>query len=251
MYNKFQYFKTMSDIKDVWTKETDRLKSNLLIDDSLNWIGKCNELKYIGGVDISFIKGDDVNACAAYVILKYPSLDVVYEDYEMIKLTASYIPGFLAFREVDHLVRLIKKATVSADLIFVDGNGILHPHEFGLACHLGVRLGIPTVGVAKKLFMIDGLNKKTVKDTVKDRCRSKGDSIDLIGNSGKLWGAAMIGEPNEDGINNPIYISVGHMISLNTAKSVTKTIMPYRVPEPIRLADIRSREYLRRIKKID
>ena len=241
----------MSDIKDLWTKETDRLKSGLLADDSLNWIAKGTDLKYIGGVDISFIKGDDVNACAAYVILKYPSLDVVYEDYEMIKLVAPYVPGFLAFREVDHLIGLIRRATIAADLIFVDGNGILHPHEFGLACHLGVRLGVPTVGVAKKLFMIDGLNKKTIKEAVKDKCRSKGDSIDLLGDSGKLWGCAMIGEPNEDGINNPVYISIGHMISLNTAKSITRTIMPFRVPEPVRLADIRSREYLRGIKKID
>jgi len=241
----------MSDIKDVWMKETNRLKHGLISDDTLNWIGKGTNLTYIGGVDISFIKGDDVNACAAYVILKYPSLDVVYEDYEMIKLVAPYIPGFLAFREVDHLVKLVKRATLPVDLIFVDGNGILHPHEFGLACHLGVRLGLPTIGVAKKLFMVDGLNKKTVKEAIKDKCHSKGDSIDLIGDSGKLWGLAMIGEPNEDGINNPIYISIGHMISLNTAKSITKAIMPYRVPEPIRLADIRSREYLRRIKKID
>ncbi len=34
-------------------------------------------LRYIGGVDVSFIKGNDVDACACLVVLEYPSLQVI------------------------------------------------------------------------------------------------------------------------------------------------------------------------------
>ena len=66
-------------------------------------------LEYIGGVDISFVKGDAINACAAFVIIKLPTMEVVYEDLSMVELTAPYIPGFLAFREVPFLVEKVEK----------------------------------------------------------------------------------------------------------------------------------------------
>lgn len=31
---------------------------------------------YVGGMDISFVKGDDVNACAALVVFSFPDLEV-------------------------------------------------------------------------------------------------------------------------------------------------------------------------------
>ncbi len=33
-------------------------------------------LLHVGGVDISFIKGDDENACACLVVLSFPALEV-------------------------------------------------------------------------------------------------------------------------------------------------------------------------------
>ena len=79
-----------------------------------------------------------------------------------------YVPGFLAFREVPVLSRLFdrlkqKQAQLWPELVLVDGNGILHNNQCGLACHLGVILNLPTVGVGKTLFYIDGLGKETVK----------------------------------------------------------------------------------------
>lgn len=41
----------------------------------------------------------------------------------------------------------------------VDGNGILHSNGCGLASHLGVLLDIPTLGVGKNAFFVDGLTK--------------------------------------------------------------------------------------------
>lgn len=73
----------------------------------------------------------------------------------MVQLTQPYIPGFLAFREVDHLLALLERLRASRpelvpDVIFVDGNGVLHPRGFGLASHLGVLARIPTVGLRRK-----------------------------------------------------------------------------------------------------
>lgn len=229
-----------------WFQEQERLKKQLITNDTQNWLSRNEPLDYIGGVDISFIKDDPVNACAAYVILKYPSLEVEYSDFQMVELTGPYIPGFLAFREVDHLISLVHKTPLSdkVKVIFVDGNGILHPNGFGLASHLGVLLGKPTIGVGKKLHLIDGLDKKVVKDQVKQACKKKGDYIKLIGDSGVTYGAAVLADPAN--VTNPVYVSIGHKVSLETAVELVVKVSNYRIPEPIRLADLGSRRFLKR-----
>ncbi|XP_013409975.1 uncharacterized protein LOC106173387 [Lingula anatina] len=174
---------------------------------------------------------------------------VVYEDCCHIQLTAPYIPGFLAFREVPFLVesfeRLKKKnPELMPQVVLVDGNGILHPKEFGLACHLGIILDIPTVGVAKKLFQVDGLEKNAEHaDKVKQLTKG-GDTFPLIGASGRILGKAL---RSSDNTENPVYVSIGHKISLETAICLVHQCCKYRIPEPIRQADIKSREYLRQL----
>ena len=71
---------------------------------------------------------------------------VVYSAFRRVVLSAPYIPGYLAFREVSFLLDLIDELRAAdgskvPDAIMVDGNGILHPARFGLACHLGVLSG--------------------------------------------------------------------------------------------------------------
>lgn len=138
-----------------WTRQ--RVLSLWLVEHDLC---PADSVRLIGGVDISFIKGSETDACAALVILNAHTLEVVYHSCRRIVLTASYIPGYLAFREVGFLLQLLDEQRSSSpectpDLIFVDGNGILHPNRFGLACHLGVLSGIPTVGVGKTLHHVD------------------------------------------------------------------------------------------------
>ena len=79
-------------------------------------------------------------------------------------MTEPYIPGFLAFREVGFLMDRLEevkneKPELMPQVILVDGNGILHPRGLGLASHLGILSDIPSVGIAKKLFHVDGLEK--------------------------------------------------------------------------------------------
>ena len=95
-------------------------------------------------------------------------LQVVYKDYEIIRLDLPYVPGFLAFREAPHLMKLIntlkdKKPEFIPQVILVDGNGILHQNGFGLASHLGVLADIPTIGCGKTVFYVDGISKDKVR----------------------------------------------------------------------------------------
>jgi len=201
-------------------------------------------LRYVGGVDLSFSKRNNVDAVASLVILSFPQLEVVYELYEAIKLTEPYIAGYLAFREVPHLVKLVNELKANdpdklPQVIMVDGNGILHYRGFGLACHLGVLTGIPTIGVAKKLLCVDGLTEDAVYQQCYKKLRKAGQHVELIGNSGTVHGAAVKG--TEDS-NDPIFVSAGHRICLETSLEIVKRSCHYRIPEPTRQADLRSRK---------
>ncbi|XP_075815217.1 endonuclease V-like isoform X3 [Microtus pennsylvanicus] len=70
-----------------------------------------------------------------------------------------------------------------------------------------------------------------------------GDTFPLMGNSGTVLGMAL---KSHDHSTKPLYVSVGHRISLEVAVRLTHHCCRFRIPEPIRQADIRSREYIRR-----
>ena len=150
----------------------------------------------IGGVDVSFTAVDtdeDANenvgdAVAVYVILKYdksstlsntshtrgilPSTpEVVYRSHKFYKLSTPYIPSYLAFREIDPIMELItqqcsNKPHLTPNVIMVDGNGQWHDRRAGLACFVGVKSGIPTIGVGKTFYSLDNEMRKS--DVVRD-----------------------------------------------------------------------------------
>ena len=230
-----------------WKAEQRFLKSRMVQSEEENFI---ENVKLIGGVDISFpsVDNDLIHAVVCLVVLSYPELKVKYKKCEMVHLTSLYIPGFLAFREVEHIQKLCEELLQESkelypDVIFVDGNGILHPMKFGLACHLGVVLNLPTVGVAKKLFHVDGLEKnESLKKLYKDNLVQKGDTQNLIGFSQFIYGKAL---RSTDHSSNPIFVSVGNRISLESAIHLVNNCCQYRVPEPVRLADQFSRSHVR------
>ncbi|XP_064006835.1 endonuclease V isoform X6 [Pogoniulus pusillus] len=188
-----------------WEREQAQLKASVVEEDTEEWQRDSSfaGLERVGGVDLSYVKGDDTHACASLVVLSYPALEV----------------------------------------LLVDGNGLLHPRGFGVACHLGVLTDLPCIGVAKNLLQVDGL----VKDELhKEQIRSLqkgGDSFPLTGTSGGVLGMAL---RSYDKSSKPLYVSVGHRVCLETALRLVKSCCRYRIPEPIRQADIRSREYIRK-----
>lgn len=239
------------------------LKQRLLEEDHVHWVVEkhtrdadsevedaglpVKQLRRVAGVDISFLKGSNEHACASIVVLEYPSLRVVYEAFTYVSLPAPYIAGFLAFREVPALTKLYQDLQERCpesvpDVTLVDGNGILHPQGFGLASHFGVLMNIPTIGVGKTFLHVDGLTKGDVKQLMAT-AREKNDSVvKLEGESGKVWGAALC---SAAGVHNPVFVSVGHLVSLASSLRIVDACSQYRIPEPIRQADIRSRQVIR------
>ncbi|KAJ8283852.1 hypothetical protein COCON_G00027020 [Conger conger] len=237
------------DLIEQWTSEQARLKEQLVEGDTEEWqrAPDFKGLERVGGVDLSFIKGDDINACAQLVVLSFPELELLYEDCQMVTLNAPYVAGFLAFRETPCLLEALQhlertQPSLMPQVVFVDGNGLFHYREFGVACHLGVLCGLPCVGVAKNLLQVQGVIRSEEHLSQISELKKGGDSFPLRASSGRVLGEAL---RSSDASTKPVYVSVGHRISLDTAMRLTRRCCRYRVPEPIRQADIRSREYLR------
>uniref|UniRef100_A0A8C2QC00 Endonuclease V n=1 Tax=Cricetulus griseus TaxID=10029 RepID=A0A8C2QC00_CRIGR len=162
----------------------------------------------------------------------------------MVRLKAPYVSGFLAFREVPFLVELVQRLQEKEPGLMPQvGNSVLVLGGFGVACHLGVLTDLPCVGVAKKLLQVDGLENNSLHKEKIVLLQSGGDTFPLMGNSGTVLGMAL---KSHDHSTKPLYVSVGHRISLEVAVRLTHHCCRFRIPEPIRQADIRSREYIRR-----
>ncbi|NXQ64483.1 ENDOV Endonuclease, partial [Anthoscopus minutus] len=231
-------------------REQARLKASVVEEDTEEWQKdpRFTGLERVGGVDLSYIKGDESRACASLVVLSYPALEVLYQDCRMVAVSAPYVAGFLAFREVPVLVEAVQRLQqvepqLQPQVLLVDGNGLLHPRGFGTACHLGVLTDLPCIGVAKNLLQVDGLVRDELhREQVRSLQRS-GETFPLTGTSGKVLGMVLRSYNNS---SKPLYVSVGHRVSLDTAVRLVRACCRFHVPEPIRQADIRSREYLRK-----
>ncbi|CAI8010605.1 Endonuclease V [Geodia barretti] len=141
----------------------------------------------------------------------------------------------------------VKKANDGCNRVLKSCLQILFVAGFGLASHLGVLADIPSIGVGKKLYHVDGLEKgPDHKQRIQTQLRKRGDYFHLIGDSGMIWGAAVRTSAEA---TNPVYVSVGHKISLDTAVGLVLACSLKRVPEPVRQADLLSRKYLRKEKR--
>ncbi|KAI5393920.1 hypothetical protein KIW84_060859 [Lathyrus oleraceus] len=129
---------TSSQDRHKWITEQDNLREKLITADSFTWklptisqIG-AEDLRFVGGVDISFSKDDPSIACGTLVVLDFRTLQVVFQDFSFVTLSVPYVAGFLAFREAPVLLDILEKMKRSDNpfypqLLMVDGNGILHP----------------------------------------------------------------------------------------------------------------------------
>jgi deoxyribonuclease V len=174
-------------------------------------------IRTVAGLDMS-IRGS--RARAAAVVLELPSLRVLDERVIETKVTFPYVPGLLSFREIPPLVRALEKC--EADLLMADGQGLAHPRLFGLACHLGLVMDKPAIGCAKSLLCGE----------VAEPARARG-STRPIGFRGRTVGSAV---RTREGVR-PVFVSVGHRISLRTAVRIVLLCSRFRIPEPTRLAD--------------
>ena len=194
----------------------EKLRHRVVTQDELGTV------QYVAGVDVGFKNNYQITQ-AAVAVLSFPSLELVESAIAEIPTTFPYVPGFLSFREIPAIVEALKKIQTTPDLILCDGQGLAHPRRLGLACHLGVLLDIPTIGVAKSLFI--GKHKELPLD--------KGSWQPLIDRD-ETVGLVLRSRTKV----KPIYISIGHKISLPTAKDyVMQCLTKYRLPETTRWAD--------------
>lgn len=230
-----------------WKAIQNELKEKLIeTDDHLWTVNKDpnTDLKRIAGMDIS-VSVNYPNFGVSALVVCDKDFKILYEKYNFVQITEPYVPGFLAFREVDHLVSLLTdlkmtKPELFPEVILIDGNGILHSNRFGIASHLGVLLDVPTIGCGKTVFAVDGINKYYVR-SITDNFTHGGQFEKLVGLSGAIWGAAL---RSTDYCRMPLIISQGNKVTLDTAIDVVKMTTKHRVPEPIRLADKISRKIL-------
>lgn len=155
----------------------------------------------------------------------------------------------LLFREVPHFLELYEKfqkaqTGLEVDVLLIDGNGILHCNECGCASHLGVLIDRPTIGCGKTIFAVDGINKGVtdeIKEEFKSYDKDKGSFVLLKGKSGRIWGAGL--KSGKDSCD-PLIVSVGHRVSIESAIKIVDACSKTRVPEPIRFVDKWSRKLI-------
>jgi len=181
--------------------------------------GSPQDVHTVAGADISTAGG---RGRGAVVVLSYPDLQVLESEVVESELAFPYIPGLLAFREVPVLAEAFRRLSVRPDLLLVDGQGLAHQRRFGIACHLGLLLDLPTIGCAKSRLV--GEHEPVGEEA---GCRVElRDGPEVIG----------LVVRTRAGVT-PVYVSVGHRIGLAEAADwVLSLCRGYRLPEPARLA---------------
>lgn len=179
-------------------------------------------VRFIAGSDAAFDRPSG-RAAGAVVVLAWPSLEVVERVTVETPVTFPYVPGLLSFREAPVLIPAFERLRHAPDLLMVDGHGYAHPRRFGFACHLGLLLDVPAIGVAKSRLIGEA-------GTLAGPRGSRADLVD----AGEVAGALL---RTREGVR-PVYVSAGHRISLAAAERwALACATTYRVPEPTRLAD--------------
>ena len=183
--------------------------------------GGPRKVRLVAGADLA-VSQDGRTAWAGVVVASLPDLVPVESVWVRGPVTVPYVPGYLSFREGPHLLRAFAKLTSRPDLLLFDGQGIAHPRGFGLASHLGVLLGRPSIGCAKSRLVGEH-----------DEPGTERGAWAPLRMDGRTVGAVV----RSRGGVRPLYVSVGHLISLRPAIRWTLACCRFRIPEPIRLAE--------------
>jgi len=171
------------------------------------------EPRFLCGMDVAY---DGDTAFAAAAVWDAANTKIVETATTVNSVLARYIPGFLGFREGPLLVRVAEKLQVRPDVFVIDGQAVAHPRKFGLACHVGLALDKPTIGVAKS------------------RLYGRSDQGKILDPEGEMIGRILTAG------NRKFYVSVGHRISLETASDLVEKSIVKGHPSPLRQAHLES-----------
>ena len=203
-----------------------RMSKRLLFEDTLP-----ETVDYVAGVDVAYLEGTSVCAVA---VLDASTLSQVEVQVAHVQTRFPYVPTLLSFREIPPAYSAIKKLHSKPDVFLVDGQGFAHPYGLGFASHLGLILDKPTIGVAKSLLC--GKVEQNVE----------GGWAPLM-YKGEVIGAEVVTKKG----TKPVYVSVGHRVSLKRATEIVlECTGKYRLPEPIRRAHITAGEEKRSLQSV-
>ena len=190
--------------------------------------------RLVAAADISYNRFSS-HFYAAVVVLALPGLEIIETKTAEGEATFPYVPGLLSFRELPVLERAFREIESRPDAVIIDGHGRAHPRRFGIACHAGLALGLPTVGCAKSP-LVGGHGAPA---------DARGSHEDVI-HSGEVVGSAL---RTREGVK-PVYVSVGHLIDLPAARRlILDTATRARIPEPVRAAHQAANELRRKGKR--
>lgn len=189
--------------------------------------GDAGEVRLVAAADIAFVERAPAwaagTARAAVVLMSYPELAVVEQHVIEAPVRFPYVPGLLSFREMPALALVFERLSREPDLLLVDGQGIAHPRRFGIASHVGLLAGVPTIGCAKSRLCGEA----------EEPGPERGSMTELV-DDGEVIGLVVRTKARV----KPLYVSVGHMIGLREAAEWVLRLAPtHRLTEPVRLAD--------------
>jgi deoxyribonuclease V len=182
------------------------LSKKLILKDKLP-----QKIRTVGGVDVSYVGGMGIGAVT---VVDYESLELLEAQVATCEVKMPYIPTLLSFREIPPAMAAIRKLRVQPDVFLVDAQGYAHNYRCGFASHLGLALGKPTVGAAKSRLIGTPVEK---------------DGRTLLVDKDEVIGEVVTTKSGD----KPIYISIGHMVSLDTAIKIVKHCSKGRIPEPL------------------
>ncbi|MGH7381337.1 MAG: deoxyribonuclease V [Candidatus Methylomirabilales bacterium] len=180
-------------------------------------------IETVAGVDVSYDKGIPT-VYAAVVVMRLHDQHILETATAVKPATFPYIPGLLSFREAPAVLQAFTRLKRRPDCLLCDGQGIAHPRRFGLACHLGLLLNLPSIGCAKSLLVGDD-----------QKPAEKRGSFRMLIERGEQVGIIL---RTRDGVE-PVYVSPGYRMSFTQARRIVlRAYGGYRVPEPTRQAHL-------------
>ena len=178
-----------------------------------------NNISNVCGIDVSY---KDSNAFCSAVIVNKNTLEIIEIVNKKSTISFPYIPGLFMLREGEPLLKIVRLLKNLFDVLLIDGHGILHPRQCGLASYVGIMIDKPTIGVAKNLLCGSILESNYVE-----------------------YNKTILGYRIKKNNKKDIYVSVGHKISLETSIDIVKKLTKKSefIPEPLRIADIYSKKH--------
>ncbi len=181
-------------------------------------------IETVAGFDVGYPQNDFDECCCACVVYDYESKEIIEQTTQFSQVHIPYIPTYLAFRESPLIKETLKQLDTKPTVLMIDGNGILHPYSFGIACHIGVTTGYPCIGVAKSQLCGSIHNNDVIHE-------------------GEKKGFVFYAHKR---VKNPVYISPGHHISFETSVRMVQHLSTHKNPEPLRQAHLLAAKTLRK-----